>query len=132
MTGGADWSDNVVYGNLGNDTMAGSGGIDWIRGGQGNDNIAAGDGADLIWGDRGDDTIQGNGGADVFSIFGEAGLDRILDFNYAEGDRLKVEAGYTYSVVEYGNDVVVTLSGGSAQAWLVGVQLSKLPAGWII
>jgi Ca2+-binding RTX toxin-like protein len=131
LIGGDDLSDNVLYGNLGNDTQTGGGGVDWIRGGQGHDSLAAGGGADLIWGDRGDDTISGGGGADVFSIFGEAGIDRILDFNAAEGDRLKVEAGYTYTTAQVGADVLVSVSGG-AQAVLVGVQLGGLPAGWII
>jgi Ca2+-binding RTX toxin-like protein len=130
LTGGADTFDNVVYGNLGADTCIGGDGIDWARGGQGDDSISGGGGADLIWGDRGDDTISGGAGADVFSIFGEAGLERILDFNVGEGDRLRIEAGYTYSTSQVGADVVVTLSGG-AQAVLVNANLSSLGSSWI-
>ncbi|MGC8000422.1 hypothetical protein ACP3XN_23820, partial [Salmonella enterica] len=83
-----------------------------------------------IWGDRGNDTIQGGAGADVFSIFGEAGIDRILDFNRAEGDLVRVEAGYTYTVAQSGADVVVSVSGG-AQLVLVGRTLAALGDGWI-
>lgn len=130
LIGGADAADDVVYGNLGSDTLFAGGGIDWVRGGQGDDVLDAGDGADLIWGDRGQDTLTGGGGADVFSIFGEAGLERILDFSSAQGDRLRVEGGATYTVEQVGADVVVNVSGG-AQAVLVGVNLSALASGWI-
>ena len=131
LYGGDDASNNVVYGNLGDDTCYGGAGIDWVRGGQGNDSLSAGAGDDLIWGDRGDDTIRGGAGADTFGIFGEAGTDRILDFNAAEGDRIRVDPGYTFTTAQVGADVVVTISGGGAQAILVGVQLSALPDGWI-
>ena len=131
LFGGDDASNDVVYGNLGDDTCYGGGGIDWVRGGQGNDSLSAGAGDDLIWGDRGDDTISGGAGADIFSVFGEGGLDRILDFNAAEGDRLRVEAGYGYTIAQVGADTVVSITGG-AQAVLVGVQLSTLPSGWLI
>jgi Ca2+-binding RTX toxin-like protein len=130
LTGGEDGAGDIVYGNLGNDTQDGGAGVDWVRGGQGNDSLAGGAGDDLMWGDRGQDTITGGAGADAFSIFGEADLDRILDFNAAEGDRLHVEAGYTYTVAQVAGDVVVSVSGG-AQAMLVGVTLSALPSDWI-
>jgi len=130
LIGGADASDDVVYGNLGNDTCLGGDGIDWVRGGQGDDSLSAGGGKDLIWGDRGNDTIEGGAGADLFSVFGEAGIDRVLDFNRAEGDRVHVEAGYTYTTAQVGADVVISVSGG-AQMTLVGVQLSALTGDWI-
>ncbi|MCR5873473.1 hypothetical protein LRS10_04310 [Phenylobacterium sp. J426] len=63
-------------------------------------------------------------------MFGEAGLDRILDFNFGEGDRLRVEAGYTWTTAQVGADVVVSVSGG-ASVVLVGVSLSALGEGWI-
>lgn len=130
-----DDGNDVVYGNLGNDTVygdsAGSGaGDDWVRGGQGNDSISAGAGADLIWGDRGDDTISGGQGADVFHSFSGAGLDRIIDFNAAEGDRLILDGAPSYSLRQEGSDTVVDL-GGADRVVLVGVSLSGLPAGWI-
>lgn len=131
LFGGDDANDDVVYGNLGNDTQSSGDGNDWIRGGQGSDSLSAGGGNDLIWGDRGDDTISGGGGADIFGIFGEAGNDRILDFSAAEGDRLRVEPGYTYTVAQVGADVVVSISGG-AQAVLVGTNLTALGESWII
>lgn len=131
LIAGDDAEFNIVYGNLGNDTCLGSAGGDWLRGGQGDDSVSGGAGADLIWGDRGDDTLQGGAGADTFNIFGGANLDRIVDFNAAEGDRLRVEAGFTYTAQQSGADVVVDISGG-ARAVLVGVTLSSLPSDWIV
>ena len=122
--------DDVVYGNMGADTQYGGDGADWVRGGQGNDSLSGGAGADWMSGDRGDDTLSGGAGADLFNIFGDAGVDRVLDFNAAEGDRVQVEPGSTYAAAQVGSDVVVTLSGG-AQMILVNVGLSSLTDGWI-
>ncbi|MFZ5685346.1 MAG: FG-GAP-like repeat-containing protein [Pseudomonadota bacterium] len=127
---GEDTWDNVVYGNLGNDTCHGGGGIDWVRGGQGDDVLYGGAGDDFVAGDRGNDTLTGGAGADLFHSFAETGLDRILDFNTAEGDRLNLLAGTTYTLAQSGADVVVSMTGGG-QVVLVGVQLSALADGWI-
>ncbi|ACG79166.1 hypothetical protein PHZ_c2757 [Phenylobacterium zucineum HLK1] len=131
LRGGEDDSYDVVYGNLGNDTCYGGDGADWVRGGQGDDSLSAGGGADWIWGDRGNDTIEGGAGADIFFVFGEAGTDRVLDFNAAEGDVVRVEAGYTYSAAQVGADVVVSVGGG-AQVVLVGRTLAALGDGWLV
>lgn len=124
-----DDGDDVVYANLGNDTASGGLGVDWVRGGQGNDSLSGGDGNDWMSGDRGDDTISGGAGADLFNLIADAGLDRILDFNRAEGDRVKVEPGFTFTTAQVGGDVVI--SGGGGQVVLVGVQLSSLTGDWI-
>ena len=121
---------NILYGNLGDDTLhAGSGG-DLMRGGQGNDSIVGGAGNDWISGDRGNDTISGGGGADTFHTFSGAGLDRVLDFHLAEGDRVQVDAGTHYTVTQLGADTVIDMGGGD-QMVLVGVQMSTLTTGWI-
>lgn len=132
---------DIVYGNMGNDTLYGdkpseswrleqSGGADTLRGGQGDDSISGDGGNDLIWGDRGNDTISGGAGADTFVIFSGGGIDKILDFNAAQGDRVVVENGSAYTVKQVGADAVVDLGGGD-QMILVGVNASGLPAGWI-
>ncbi|WP_309090934.1 family 16 glycosylhydrolase [Phenylobacterium sp.] len=126
---GEDGHD-VVLGNLGEDTVDGGLGNDWVRGGQGNDSIVAGWGDDWIAGDRGSDTISGGGGADVFHSWGDAGLDRVIDFNRGEGDRVNLLPGTTYSVSQGAEGVVISMTGG-AQMVLVGVQLSSLDSGWI-
>jgi serralysin len=143
-SGGDDWlvggkdndliiahaGQNILYGNLGADTLiAGSGG-DLLRGGQGDDSIAGGAGNDWISGDRGNDTLSGGAGADTFHSFSGAGIDRVLDFNPGEGDRVQLDAGTAYSVNQVGADTVIDMGGGD-QLVLVGVQKAALSGGWI-
>ena len=123
--------DDLVYGNLGADTCYGGAGNDIVRGGQDNDVLDGGAGNDFLSGDRGSDTITGGAGADMFHISAGAGLDRVLDFNRAEGDQVHLDAGATYTVTQVGADTVVTLSDPSDQIILVGVQMSTLTPGWI-
>jgi Ca2+-binding RTX toxin-like protein len=125
-----DDGGDIVYGNLGNDTCDGGTGADLIRGGQGNDTLSGGSGDDWISGDRGDDTMTGGTGADIFHTFGDAGVDRVLDFSVAQGDRVQLDAGTQYTVAQVGADTVISMTGG-AQMILVGVQMSTLPTGWI-
>jgi serralysin len=125
---GGDGAD-FVYGNLGDDTCNGDAGADTVRGGQGNDSLNGGDGNDFVSGDRGDDTMAGGAGADVFHTFGEAGVDRVLDFHLSEGDRIQLDPGTTYQLAQSGGDTVIMMSGG--QMVLVGVSLSSLPPGTI-
>jgi Ca2+-binding RTX toxin-like protein len=125
-----DAGDDIVWGNLGNDTLDGGAGNDQVRGGQGDDSISGGDGNDFISGDRGNDTETGGAGADTFHGSQDAGIDRVLDFNYAEGDRVMLDPGTTYTASQVGADTVLDMGGGN-QMILVGVQLSGLPAGWV-
>jgi Ca2+-binding RTX toxin-like protein len=128
LAGGA--GRNLVYGNLGNDTCDGGAGDDIVRGGQDDDVLTGGAGADFISGDKGSDTLTGGPGADSFHTFGDAGLDRVLDFHRAEGDRVQLDPGTTYSVAQSGADTVISMSGGG-QMVLVGVSLASLTPGWI-
>jgi serralysin len=121
---------NLVYGNLGNDTADGGDGNDVVRGGQGNDVLRGGSGNDFISGDRDSDTITGGLGADTFHSHGDAGIDRVTDFNRAEGDKVLLLAGTTYTVNQVGGDVVVNMNGGG-QLILVGVSMSSLTGDWI-
>jgi len=125
-----DDGDDVVYGNLGNDTCDGGEGNDLGRGGQGDDSVAGGAGDDWLSGDLGDDTISGGAGADVFHSFGGASLDRVLDFSRAEGDRVQLDPGSTYTVTQSGGDVVIDIS-GDGQVVLAGVSAASLTVGWI-
>ncbi|KRB42029.1 calcium-binding protein [Phenylobacterium sp. Root700] len=123
---GADY----LHGNRGADHLVGGDGADTLRGGQNDDIVEGGAGADWLAGDRGADTISGGAGADVFHSFSGAGLDRITDFAYGEGDRLNLAPGTTYQIAQVGADTVVTL-GGADQVVLVGVSQVSLGAGWI-
>jgi Ca2+-binding RTX toxin-like protein len=125
-----DAGDDLVYGNLGNDVCEGGAGADTLRGGQQDDLLIGGAGADYLSGDRDSDTLTGGAGADIFHSFGEAGLDRITDFNFAEGDRLVLDYGTAYSVFQSGADTIVSMSGGG-QVVLAGVALASLGEGWI-
>ena len=125
-----DAGNDVVWGNLGNDTLDGGDGADQVRGGQGDDSIGGGAGNDYISGDRGNDTEAGGAGADIFHSFSGAGIDRAVDFNAGEGDRVMLDPGTSYTVSQVGADTVVDMGNGD-QLTLVGVQLSSLPNGWI-
>ncbi|MDP3659426.1 CAP domain-containing protein [Phenylobacterium sp.] len=126
---GENGSD-VVYGNMGADTCDGGAGADIVRGGQGDDILRGGAGDDWLSGDRDSDTISGGGGGDTFHISPGAGLDRILDFSRAEGDRVMLDLGTTYAVAQSGADVVITIAGAD-QMILVGVSMSSLTGDWI-
>ncbi len=123
--------DDIVYGNLGSDWCDGGAGNDTIRGGQANDTLRGQAGDDWISGDRGDDTISGGSGADTFHSFGEAGIDRVTDFNRAEGDRVMLDGGTTYQITQVGADIVITMGGGG-QLILVGVPQTSLTGDWIL
>jgi serralysin len=125
-----DDGDDIVYGNLGDDVCEGGVGNDTVRGGQGDDSVSGGAGNDWLAGDRGSDTISGGAGADIFHTFGDAGIDRVLDFHVSEGDRVLVLAGTQYSIAQSGADTVINMVGGG-QMILVGVSMSSLTGDWI-
>ena len=101
-----------------------------VVGGRDDDVLVAGAGDDFVSGDRGSDTVTGGTGADIFHTFAGAGTDRVTDFNRAEGDRVAVLSGQTYTVSQEGAYVVIDLSGGDRMT-LVGVQQSSLTGDWI-
>jgi len=125
-----DAGSDVVWGNLGNDTLDGGLDNDQVRGGQGNDVLTGGAGDDFVSGDRGDDTVSGGLGADTFHGSQDAGIDRVLDFHLAEGDRVMLDPGTTYTLAQVGSDTVIDMGAGNEMI-LVGVQLSTLTPGWI-
>jgi Hemolysin-type calcium-binding repeat (2 copies). len=92
--------------------------------------VNGGSGNDWLSGDRGNDTITGGAGADIFHSFGDAGLDRVLDFSRSEGDRVQLDPGTSYTVSQVGADAVIDMIGGG-QIVLIGVQLSELTGDWV-
>jgi Ca2+-binding RTX toxin-like protein len=125
-----DAGNDIVWGNLGNDTLDGGDGNDQVRGGQGDDVLTGGAGDDWLSGDRGSDTITGGTGADVFHSFSGAGLDVVTDFNAAQGDRVMLDPGTTYTASQVGTDTVIDMGGGDRLV-LQHTTLSSLPAGWL-
>jgi serralysin len=122
--------DDIVWGNLGNDTLDGGFGADQVRGGQGNDVVNGGPGNDYVSGDRGDDTVTGGSGADRFHDSQDAGIDRVTDFNYAQGDRVQLDPGTTFTASQVGADTVLDMGGGN-QMILAGVNLASLPPDYV-
>lgn len=125
-----DDGDDLCYGQLGSDTIDGGAGHDAVVGGQANDVLFGGAGNDFITGDRGDDVLIGGAGADIFHTNNVAGIDRVDDFNPAQGDRVLVDAGSAYVLSQLGADTVIDMGGGNRMI-LVGVPLASLTAGWI-
>lgn len=126
-----DAGDDIVYGNLGNDVCYGGVGNDIVRGGQGDDVLSGDDGNDWLAGDRGADNITGGLGADIFYSFTGAGSDLITDFNRAQGDRVQLDAGETYSLYQSGTSAIIDLGGGD-QIILAGVNITTLTGDWLI
>jgi autotransporter-associated beta strand protein len=143
-SGGGDWllggqgndditasaGDNLLQGNLGNDTLHGGTGADTLRGGQGDDLVIGGSGDNWISGDLGNDTLTGGAGADVFHVSPGTGADIVTDFSLAQGDRVQVDVGLSWSLTQSGDNAVVGFSDGSSLT-LEGVSVANLPSGWI-
>lgn len=125
-----DDGGDLVYGNLGNDTCDGGNGADTLRGGQQNDSLSGGGGNDFVSGDRGDDTMTGGMGADIFHSSSDPGIDRVLDFSVAQGDRVQLDPGTTFTIAQVGADTIVQMSAG--QVILVGISMSNLTAGSVL
>ncbi|WP_457787947.1 VCBS domain-containing protein [Pseudomonas sp. PL-6] len=101
--GGASGRD-LLFGNNGNDTLigrndndllVGGAGNDSLQGGAGLDTLVGGDGDDILIGGLGNDTLIGGAGADTFvfaETTGASNLDQILDYSFAEGDKLDLSA----------------------------------------
>ena len=80
-----DRSYNVLRGGLRTDSLTGGLGKDTLDGGAGNDTLIGGLGADTLIGGLGADQFH-------FDAVGATNLDRITDFNVAQGDRIALSA----------------------------------------
>lgn len=125
---GGDGAD-VLLGGQDDDTVLGDLGADFLTGNRGNDSLSGGPGDDVIYGESGADTISGGAGADIFHGFDGGELDKVIDFNRAEGDRVVLDPGTAYTFSQAGADVVVAY--GSNQIVLVGVSMASLTGEWI-
>lgn len=66
---------DIIWSNIGNDTLEGGDGNDTIRGAAGNDVIFGGNDQDVLKGGDGSDTIYGDDGND--ELYGESGSDKL-------------------------------------------------------
>jgi Ca2+-binding RTX toxin-like protein len=118
-------SFNMV-GGLGNDSLYGGRRADTLEGRGGADNLAGGGGKDVLIGGSGADALTGGAGADTFryTSLGDsntaAGMDTILDFLAAEGDRIDLSA----------IDANAGVGGNQAFAW-AGVNPGAIGAGML-
>lgn len=100
IRGGAD--TDLLWGHAGVDRLFGGPGMDFLNGGDDNDWLRGGDGQDFLRGDAGDDHHWGEAGPDYF-VFGyetqDFGIDRIHDFDAAEGDVLFLP--YVDAITDY-------------------------------
>lgn len=101
--------NDIIKGLGGNDILWGRGGDDSLFGGDGNDSLRGEDGNDVLDGGSGNDSLIGGSGADIltggaggdefaFTAFSDssgAAIDRITDYNRAEGDYLVIGDPFT-------------------------------------
>lgn len=83
------WGD-LLFGNDGNNHLAGAAGLDGLVGDAGNDKLTGGDGRDLLFGGPGNDKLEGHEGNDVYLIRVGTGLDHIKGLE--SGDRIDIRA----------------------------------------
>jgi serralysin len=110
LTGGT--LDDLIQGLAGSDTLSGAAGDDLLEGGDGVDTLNGNDGDDHLLGGAGDDVLIGGAGFDYmvggagadrfeFDLSGNS-LDRIFDFNPAEGDTVIIRGvSLSYSTGDY-------------------------------
>ncbi len=75
--------DDVLYGSIGKDILNGSSGNDALYGNSGKDILDGGDGDDVLRGGKGEDTLRGGKGADY--LRGDKGNDTYL-FGLGDGN----------------------------------------------
>ena len=96
-------SNDRLFGKNGNDDLFGDSGNDSLDGGSGNDYLNGGSGRDTLVGGSGRDTLVGGSDGDLFKLsFNDLFIDRIVDFNFREGDRISLSFfGSGYENVSY-------------------------------
>ena len=122
--------DPHVNGNFGDDTVRGGAGNDGVFGGQGADMLFGDEGNDTLSGDLGADTMTGGAGADRFLFRVGSGLDRVADFNSAEGDRVQLAVGQLYTITTVSGSVAIDIGGGESLT-LAGVSQASL-GDWLV
>lgn len=116
---GTDVADGLV-GGKGADTISGDAGADDLLGQAGGDVVKGGDDADWISGGKGDDTLSGNAGSDLFIFALGDGFDTIKDFDAKGGGQEQDYIGIGSDVLDQiiifqsGDDTVIRFSSGQS------------------
>src|SRR5690606_40377021 len=91
-------SNDILFGEEGNDTLQGGTGKDVLYGQGGNDNLQGGGGSDVLVGSSGADMLTGGIKADTFlfnsaaeSTVDPAGMDTIADLSRSDGDKIDLK-----------------------------------------
>lgn len=125
--------DDRLYGQGSYDLLNGGAGADLLDGGAGDDALIGGDGDDMLDGGSGNDRLSGGDGADRFVVdltATAADTDTIIDFSFADGDRLFLKGRQypndgNFSIV--GNEQQVTIRYKTIElVVLEGVALSNI------
>ncbi|MEY3868237.1 MAG: calcium-binding protein [Microcoleaceae cyanobacterium] len=107
VIGGSEGND-YISGDKGNDKLFGDAGNDIINGGPGNDALSGASGNDYLIGGAGIDSLLGGTGSDTFVLDTTqlsdyiSGVDLILDFNPAEGDRIALTPPLARGTIDTG------------------------------
>lgn len=124
---------NEIRGGGGDDKLIGKGGKDDLRGEAGDDLLNGGGGRDRLTGGSGDDVLMGKRGNDTFVFNGSAneGRDTIRDFKNNQ-DTLEI-SGASFAELSIkksggGSDTLITLESGT-EILLEGVAKSQIDAG---
>jgi serralysin len=109
--------DNTLAAGVGNDTLSGLGGVDWLYGDAGNDSLDGGTETDALWGGTGSDTLIGGDGGD--GLQGEVGNDVLfggngVDWLFGGDDQDRLEGGNDTDALfgDFGNDTLFGDNGG--------------------
>ena len=110
-----DDQDDMIMGSEQNDRIIGKNGNDIIKAGKGDDIIFGGVGDDVLYGGDGKDSLIGGsgndeliGGSDADTFFVNAGSNVIVDFDFSEGDCLRLGEFITnVSYEQDGNNVLL-------------------------
>ncbi|WP_148219482.1 beta strand repeat-containing protein [Azospirillum sp. B510] len=117
----------------GGDAVGIGNGLDnWLTGNAGNDTLDGAAGNDTLLGGLGTDMLTGGSGADLFVFASGDGQDTITDFDAAQGDRIGLAAGQSYSVDTNANGDAVIVYGTSDIVTLVGIQPAAVSSTWFV
>ncbi|HYG87876.1 MAG TPA: hypothetical protein VD978_16590 [Azospirillum sp.] len=124
--------NDMLRGRAGNDLLYGGSGSDWLYGGIGADTLNGDRGNDWLWGDRGNDMLTGGDGADRFCFASGSGVDRILDFNYAAGDRIQLASGLMRTLSSDSRGFAVVDLGNGDHFTLENIQRQQVTNAWFV